>query len=92
MLDREVLIAAAIRCELERVKEIIQGMKTNGVDINHQKYGRTALMEACSNGHKEVALELLEVDGIDVNIQSSGGWTALIFVCFKGHASRAAEG
>ena len=44
--------AAAIRGELARVKDIIQGMKTNGVDINHRDcYGNTALMRACDNGH-----------------------------------------
>ena len=90
-MDSEVLIAAANRGELARVKEIIQGMKTNGVDINHQKYGKTALMEACFNGHKEVALELLKVDGIDVNIQSSGGWTALMWACIHGHKEVALE-
>ena len=44
-LDSEALIDAADRGELARVKEIIAGMKTNGVSINHQgKYGYTALM------------------------------------------------
>ena len=34
-LDIEALIDAAKRGELARVKEIIGGTKTNGVDINH---------------------------------------------------------
>ena len=39
-LDSNVLIDAADRGELARVKEIIEGMKTNGVDVNHQnKHG-----------------------------------------------------
>ena len=43
-LDSEALIDAADG-ELARVKEIIEGMKTNGVDINHQgSNGFTALM------------------------------------------------
>ena len=40
-LDSEALIDAAHRGDLARVKEIIEGMKTNGVDINRQDcYGR----------------------------------------------------
>ena len=39
-LDSNALIDAADRGELARVKEIIEGMKTNGVDVNHQnKHG-----------------------------------------------------
>jgi ankyrin repeat protein len=84
-LDSEALIDAAFRGELARVKEILEGMKTNGVDINHQNKDRyTALMRACSNGLTEVALELLKVDGIDVNIQTSDGVTALMLACING--------
>ena len=50
-LDSKALIKAANRGELARVKEIVEGMKTNGVDINHQKYEYTALMMACFNNH-----------------------------------------
>ena len=68
-LHSEALIVAANRGELARVKEIIQGMKTNGVDINHQDSdGYTAFMMACFYRRKEVALELLKIDGLDVNI------------------------
>ena len=85
-LDSDALIDAADRGELARVKEIIKGMKTNGVDINRQdSVGYTALMMACSNGRKEVALELLKVDGLDVNIQNCHGYTALIWACYNGH-------
>ena len=57
-LDSEALIDAANRGELARVKEIIQGIKTNGVDINHQdSKGSTVLMRACYNGVKEVVIE-----------------------------------
>ena len=91
-LDSKALIDAADRGELARVKEIIEGMKTNGVDINHQDgYGYTALMIACINIHTEVALELLKVDGLDVNIQGSDGDTALMIACFKGLTEVALE-
>jgi hypothetical protein len=81
-LDSEALIDAANRSKLARVKEIIQGMKTNGVDINHQDSdGDTASIWACYNGRKEVVLELLKVDGLDVNIQSRNGYTALMMAC-----------
>ena len=57
-LDSEALIDAAIRGELARVKETIEGMKTNGVDISHQdNCGWTALIWACSKGFKEPAAE-----------------------------------
>ena len=78
-LDSKVLIDAADRGELARVKETIQGMKTNGVDINHKdRDGWTALMLACSNGFIEVVIELLKVDVQGVN-------TAWIYACINGH-------
>ena len=68
ILHSEALIDAAEGGELARVKEIIDGMKTNGVDINHQdRYGYTALIRACINDHTEVVIELLKVGGLDVN-------------------------
>ena len=85
ILDSEALIDAAEGGELARVKEIIDGMKTNGVDINHQDgYGETALIWACINEHTEVALELLKVDGHDINVQDSDGNTALTLACYYG--------
>jgi ankyrin repeat protein len=91
-LDSEALIDAANRGELVRVKEILQSMKTNGVDINHQDSdGDTALVRACSEGFTEVALELLKVDGIDVNIQDILGWTAYMRACSKGLTEVALE-
>ena len=41
----------------------------------------TALMWACYKGHTEVVIELLKVGGVDVNIQSSNGYTALMMAC-----------
>jgi ankyrin repeat protein len=62
------------------------------VDINAQdNYGWTALMEACSQGLIEVALELLKVDGLDVKLQNSYGDTALMWACFTGHADIALD-
>ena len=91
-LDSEALIDAAEQGELARVKEIIGGMKTNGVDINRQECsGYTALMRACANNDSEVALELLKIDGLDINIQSNDGCTALIWACIYGRAFVALE-
>jgi hypothetical protein len=85
-LDIKALINAANRGELARVKEIVEGMKTNGVDINHQGvYGFTALIWACFIGHKEVVIELLKVDELNVNVQDNYGRTALIWACFYRH-------
>jgi hypothetical protein len=84
-LDSEALIVAADRGELARVKEIIEGMKTNEVDINRQgSNGRTALIAACYYGLSDVALELLKVDGLDANVQDRSGYTALMIACIKG--------
>ena len=92
MLASKALIDAANRGELARVKEIIDGMKTNGVDINHQNSdGFTALMRACYDDHTRVALELLKVVGLDVNVQDSDGWTALIRTCSNGLTQVALE-
>ena len=44
-LDSKAWIDAAERGKLARLKEIIEGMKTNGVNINHKdEYGFTALI------------------------------------------------
>ena len=40
-------------------------------------------MWACSKGHTEVAIELLKIEALDVNLQSGGGWTALLWACSK---------
>ena len=69
-------------------------MKMNGVNINHKDKdhdGWKALIWTCSNGLTEVVLELLKVDGLDVNIQDSFGRTALIIACSKGHTEVALE-
>ena len=89
-LDSMALINTANRGELAKVKEIIDGMKTNGVDINHKcSNGLTAVIWVCFNGHKEVALELLKVDGLDINTQDRYRWTALIRACSNGYADAA---
>ena len=92
-LDSEALIAAANRGELARVKEIIEGMKTNGVNINHQGNDgcHTALIWASLRGRKKVVIELLKVDGLDVNVQNNYGRTALIWACIYGHTVVALE-
>ena len=84
-LDNKALIDAADRGDLARVKELIEGMKTNGVDINRQDcYGLTEVIRACSNGFIYVVIELLKVDGLDANNQDSDGYTVLIWACSYG--------
>ena len=87
MLDRGALIDSAYRGELARVKEIIKGIETNGLDINFRgNDGSTALMCACRQGRTSVVVELLKLNGLDVNVQSgSYGWTSLMDACFYCH-------
>ena len=42
-------------------------------------------MFAASNGHAEVAKELLRAPFVSTNLQDKDGWTALIFACDRNH-------
>ena len=46
---------------------------------------------ACWRDHTEVALELLKVDGLDVNVQDSYGNTALMIACWREHTGVVTE-
>ena len=48
-------------------------------------------MKAIDRRLPKVALELLKVDGIDVNLQNMVGYTALMMACIFGHANIALE-
>ena len=43
------------------------------------------LSHASSNGHREVVQLLLGVEGIDVNMKTSSGYTALTLASMRGH-------
>ena len=49
------------------------------MDVNIQKEdGYTALMYAIGKNQPEIAKQILDKDGIDVNLQNNGNGTALI--------------
>lgn len=48
--------------------------------------GASALHLAAKNGHSEVCHELLEAEAV-IEATDSGGWTPLIWACYKGHVS-----
>lgn len=54
------------------------------IDAAVRKTGWTALIAACANGHKKVALLLLET-GADAEISDNCGWTAQEHAAFRGH-------
>ena len=57
-----------------------------GQDANCKTVGaRTALMEACANGHESIVRILLGVKNLDVNAQDAKGMTAL-------HSAATAQG
>ena len=59
-------------------------LKSPGIDIDAQDdKGSTALMGACYNEHLSV-MEVLLQAGADVNIQTEGGYTALMFASSDG--------
>ena len=54
-----------------------------GADINYEDYDGdnddwTALHAACKYGHKDIVVELLKHDNVDVNHQNKDGDTALL--------------
>ena len=57
----------------------------SGLNVK-DRFGRTTLMIACENGHKDVQslLDHSEMN-IDLNARTDGGWTAFIFACYNRH-------
>lgn len=70
------LIAAATRGDLATVKTLLDG----GADINtRSQLGTTALFRALEKRHTEVADTLVAHPRLDLNAQSTDGWTVLIY-------------
>ena len=66
--DFDVLIEKVTYGDVKGLEEAI----ANGIDVNatDEKYGRTALIMACSYGYMDVA-EILLAGGADINIQET---------------------
>src|SRR5208283_1772910 len=64
------------RFEEKEKNLILQALLDKGADVNAKdSSGGTALMDACTNGHKEI-VELLLARGANVNTKDIGGETA----------------
>jgi ankyrin repeat protein len=75
------LMRAALEGQTERLKILL---KSGAVDINERdNEGRTALMFAVTNMHKESVNVLLE-SGADVNLKANDGSTALMLAASSG--------
>ena len=83
-LQRNVLMYACVIGDIQLIKLILQ---FPDFEVNAQDFdGKTSLMFASKEGHKEVVKLLLEKKPeIDVNIEDKSGDTAFIFACMKGH-------
>ena len=56
--------------------------------IYDMQRGLTALHDACTEGHKHIALLLLAM-GADVAAKTKDGWTCLMCACSNGHTQLA---
>ena len=52
--------------------------------LGQSKYGETALMITCENGHTD-CVKILLINGADSNIPNNYGITALMKACRYGH-------
>ena len=76
------LIENAFDGNLDGVHECLR----RGANVNAKnKYGNTALINACYNGNLDMVHTSLNSDDIDVNIKNNNGDTALTFASHKGH-------
>lgn len=73
------------RMEGVKVEELLQVL-TGGADVNASagRFGSTALMWACHNGHEGMVEQLIKADA-NVNVANAGGRTALILASYYGH-------
>ena len=91
--DTTPLIIASSLGDVNAVKMLLEDVNKNyylkgSFDINHQdKYGYTALLAACKDGHEQVVQILLATKGIDFNTKSKSGHTPLIFASYTGHVN-----
>ena len=78
------LYGASNSGDIEKVKDLLE----KGADPNLPNFiGGTPLVQAATNGHKEVC-ELLILKGANVNYSESiGGYTALLWAASNGHQS-----
>lgn len=62
-------------------------INTPGIDVNHlrEEDHETALTQACDRSRTDAALLLISHPGINVNLQTKSGYTALMLAAWKGN-------
>ena len=82
----EQLYHAVLRNLVEKVRDLLKdkpGLDVNGKDHDH----RTALHNASSYSHHEIVRLLLAHPTINVNLQTSDGYTPFSLCCYSGSVS-----
>ena len=87
LVDEEgVVILAAEGGHLEVVEMLLERVQGADVNVSTKSDGRTALYQACQNGHGEVVRLLLALSEINVNqADTDEGRTPLFKACSNGH-------
>jgi len=69
----EKLVLAAWKGNSKAVAKLLAA----GANVNERdSYGRTALIYAANGGHTEIVKNLLDIDGINLNVKDNNGNTA----------------
>ena len=71
-------------CKSGNISKLKDLLRDNTINIDLQdKYGKTALHNACENGHLPCA-ELFVEKGANIDLRNYSGWTALHYACING--------
>ncbi|RXW19484.1 hypothetical protein EST38_g6375 [Candolleomyces aberdarensis] len=81
--DGHVSLAWAVDTEHWDVVDMLLAMPT--IDAN--RGACPALIKACSKGREKLVQELLEREGIDLNVEDAEGWSPIVCAAFLGHES-----
>jgi Cdc6-like AAA superfamily ATPase len=67
--------------------EVVRCLLEQGAEVNSRnRDGETSLFLSAKNGHKDVAMELLACDNVDMNLKNNGtGYTALMAAVMNEH-------
>jgi ankyrin repeat protein len=85
-VDRHALLLLAVQHGDKRAVETLLA-NGDGIDLNlsDTQCGRTPLIWAALNGHKEIVELILAKDGVNPNSKDDRGWTSLVWAAIEGH-------